>query len=251
MNFLLKIKKAFLHRWIMRNPDSFTQWMRSKGAYIGNNFKILANGSLHNITIDMTRPSLISIGDNVTINKNFTLVTHDFVSGIFIRKYNDFLPSSGKFTIGNNVRFGANCTVLKGVTIGDNCFIAAGSVVTKSIPANSIAGGIPAKVICSLDDYYIKRLELCKEEAFIYAQSIVKRFGRQPIPSDFWEEFPLFVDKANIDQYPEIPVKRQLGEAYPIWIDTHKSLFQSFEDFINHALKYDPECDKLKKDFYK
>ncbi|WP_418495654.1 hypothetical protein [Coprobacter sp.] len=59
------------------------------------------------------------------------------------------------------------------------------------------------------------------------------------------------MDKANIDQYPEIPVKRQLGEAYPIWIETHKSLFQSFEDFIDHALKYDPECDKLKKDFCK
>ena len=46
MNFLLKIKKAILHRWIMRNPDSFTQWMRSKGVHIGNNFKISSNPQL-------------------------------------------------------------------------------------------------------------------------------------------------------------------------------------------------------------
>jgi acetyltransferase-like isoleucine patch superfamily enzyme len=45
------------------------------------------------------------------------------------------------------VWFGAGVVVLAGVTIGSHCVIAAGSVVTKDIPANSIAGGVPAKVI--------------------------------------------------------------------------------------------------------
>lgn len=50
-------------------------------------------------------------------------------------------------TIGNNVWIGGNVTILPGVTIGDNCTIGAGSVVTHSIPANTISAGNPAKVI--------------------------------------------------------------------------------------------------------
>lgn len=240
MNIILKIKAYIQRKWILRDSNSYICWMKSQGVSIGNNFKIAANGPLSNITIDMTRPSLISIGNNVTINKNFTLVTHDFVSGVFIKKYNDFLPSSGKVTIGNNVRFGANCTILKGITIGDNCFIAAGSVISSDIPANSIAGGNPCKVIIDMDSFYKYRQTACREEAYLYAQSIVKTFGRQPNPSDFWEEFPLFVNKDNIDKYPKIPIRRQLGEAYDFWIENHESVFQTFEEFIKYALEYVP-----------
>ncbi len=49
--------------------------------------------------------------------------------------------------IGKNCWIGSKVTVLDGVQIGDNCIIAAGAVVTKSMPANSIIGGVPAKVI--------------------------------------------------------------------------------------------------------
>lgn len=49
--------------------------------------------------------------------------------------------------IGDDVFIGTNCIILKGVTIGARSIIAAGSVVTKSIPADCIAGGNPAKII--------------------------------------------------------------------------------------------------------
>ena len=52
--------------------------------------------------------------------------------------------------IEDDVFIGANCIVLKGVTVGARSIIAAGSVVTKSIPADCLAGGNPAKVIRSL-----------------------------------------------------------------------------------------------------
>lgn len=49
--------------------------------------------------------------------------------------------------IGNNCWIGSKVTILDGVTIGDNCVIAAGAVITKSMPANSVIGGVPAKMI--------------------------------------------------------------------------------------------------------
>ena len=49
--------------------------------------------------------------------------------------------------IGENVWIGSSVTITRGVTIGDNSVIAAGAVVTKDIPANVVAGGVPAKVI--------------------------------------------------------------------------------------------------------
>ena len=48
---------------------------------------------------------------------------------------------------------------LKGVTIGDNCIIGFGSVVTRDIPANSVAVGAPARVVGSVDDYYKKEVK--------------------------------------------------------------------------------------------
>lgn len=49
--------------------------------------------------------------------------------------------------IGKNVWLGANVTVLLGVTIGDHAIVAAGAVVTKDVPENTVVGGVPAKVI--------------------------------------------------------------------------------------------------------
>ena len=79
--------KRFL---IRRNPQKYTDFLRKKGVKIGKNFRMFGS-----INIDLTRPSLVSIGDNVALNRNFTILTHDFVSGIFIHKYSEFIPSSG------------------------------------------------------------------------------------------------------------------------------------------------------------
>lgn len=54
--------------------------------------------------------------------------------------------------IGNDVWIGGNCTILPGVTIGNNVVIAAGAVVTKDVPDNSVVGGVPAKVIKQIEN---------------------------------------------------------------------------------------------------
>lgn len=156
----------------------------------------------------------------------------------------DFLPSSGRVNIGNNVRFGQHCTVLKGVTIGDNCFIGAGSIVTKDIPANSIAVGIPCKVVCTLEEFHKKRQVACVEEALDYARSIKERYGRVPVVTDFWEEFPLFIDGDKVEQYPEMKevIKRQLGPMYESYVKSHKAKFDNLSEFLKVAGVHD--CEK-------
>lgn len=185
--------------------------------------------------IDLTRPSLITIGSNCYFNENFTILTHDWVTKVFLNSNRDFINSSGRVSIGNNVSFGQNVMVLKGVTIGDNCFIGAGSIVTKDIPANSIAVGAPCKVIMTLEDYYQKRLVKSEIEALDYAKSIQERFHRKPVPADFWEEFIWFVSGNQIDEYPEIPIRKQLGPTYESYKNTHKAKYISFEEFLKAA----------------
>lgn len=83
----------------------------------------------------------ITIGNGVAISENFTIWDSDAHQMI-----NGSEPTQ-PIVIGNNVWIGTNVTVLKGVKIGDGCIIAAGSLVTKDVPANCLAAGVPAKVI--------------------------------------------------------------------------------------------------------
>lgn len=227
-----KLKRIYYYS----NSERFCRYLRKKGIKVGggNHFDPKTSH------IDMTRPSLITIGANCYMNSGFSILTHDWVTKVFIQSGRDFLPSSGRVTIGNNVSFGQNVMILKGVSIGDNCFIGAGSVVNKSIPSNSIATGVPCKVIMSLEEYYIKRKEKCVSEALDYARSIRERYGREPQLTDFWEEFPLFVDGNKVEEYSELSgiIKYQCGPSYDSYVNHHKALFESFEEFLQ-ASKYE------------
>ncbi len=102
-----------------------------------------------------SEPYLISIGDHVTITSSATILTHDggveVLMDIGLSEHPDkFSPVS----IGNNVFIGVQAIIMPGVTIGNNVIVAAGAVVTKDVPDNTVVAGIPAKVICSIEEYY-------------------------------------------------------------------------------------------------
>ena len=122
----------------------------------------------------MSRPELVEIGKNVFLHRGTIILTHDWASWCFVNSYGEFLPSHGKVKIGDNVWLGENVTILKGVTVGDNVIIGIGAIVTKDIPANSVAVGIPAKVVCTYEDYYKKRLNQYIDECIEYALAIKK-----------------------------------------------------------------------------
>ncbi len=98
--------------------------------------------SNHNLVI--TDGAEVSFGDNVFIAPNCCFTTAEHAIDPEQRKAG--IEVAKPIIIGNNVWIGAGSTVLAGVTIGDNTVIGAGSVVTRSIPGNVIAVGVPCKV---------------------------------------------------------------------------------------------------------
>lgn len=105
---------------------------------IGENFY-----SNHNLVI--LDPAKVIFGDNVFIGPNCGFYTAGHPLNVEDR--NKGLEYAKPIVVGNNVWFGGNVVVLPGVEIGDNCTIGAGSVVTKSIPSNTLAFGNPCKSI--------------------------------------------------------------------------------------------------------
>lgn len=142
---LSSITAHILDIWHRRNSRSYIAHLRSLGIRIGDG--CIFRDPL-TTRIDVSRPALVSIGSNVDMNTYFQILTHDWASFVFRNKYHDFVNSSGRVEIGSNIYIGTNVIVLRGVTIGDNCVIGAGSVVTHDIPANSVAVGAPCRVVC-------------------------------------------------------------------------------------------------------
>lgn len=236
LNVLRKILgrlKVFAATPVITSPQ-YIDYLRSCGCEIGNNVFFL---SPQTTCIDTTRPWLVTIGNNCTFLENFLLLTHDRVSRCFGNVYHEFLPSSGPVTIGNNVYFTRNCTVLKGVTIGDNCIIGFGSVVTKNIPANSVAVGAPARVICTLEEYYEKRKKQSYNEAMNLARIIYRKTGKRPTVEQMFEEFPMWMEGDQDDERLKFSVAFQTAGYHDIWKKQHKAPFRSFDEFIDKALE--------------
>jgi acetyltransferase-like isoleucine patch superfamily enzyme len=103
------------------------------GMKIGENTRISGKARL-----DYTNPKGLHIGANTIVTFDVAILTHDFVNRKHVNTY-----------IGDYCFIGARTTIMPGVKIGNHCIIGAGSVVTTDIPDNSLAAGVPAKVLKS------------------------------------------------------------------------------------------------------
>jgi acetyltransferase-like isoleucine patch superfamily enzyme len=139
---------------LIRLTRSGVDFARYKGVKVGENCRILTGKSFG------SEPWLISIGNNVTITSGVFLLTHDGSMCLFNdEKGRRYLYK--RITIGNNVFIGVNSIIMPGVNIEDNVIIAAGSIVTKSVPSNVIIAGNPAKIIGNYSKYRDEVLNNC------------------------------------------------------------------------------------------
>lgn len=132
-------------------------YLRRSGARIGAGCEILS--AVENFG---SEPWLIDIGDRVTISHGVKLVTHDASTRLFRHRHaamnrrfgNKFKP----VRIGSDVFIGMDAIILPGVSIGEQVVVGAGAIVTDDVPARSVAIGVPARVVMTLDEYEAKCL---------------------------------------------------------------------------------------------
>ena len=141
---------VWIHKYKMaKNPVAY---FRSKGVKIGEHCSIASNVQFG------SEPYMITIGDHVRLTENVKFTTHD--GGLWVvRELKEEYKNADIFkpiVIGNNVHIGVNSIIMPGVTIGNNVIIGCGAVVTKDIPDNSVAVGVPARVIETVDEYIEK-----------------------------------------------------------------------------------------------
>ena len=133
----------------IQGPIAFHYGKHTK---IGKNF-------FANFNLTVQDDAEVTIGDFCNFGPNVTIVTP--IHPMLADERREMLNAAGEkkrfcyakpVHIGSNCWFGASVTVCPGVTIGDNCVIGAGSVVTRDIPPNSFAAGVPCRVIRTLSE---------------------------------------------------------------------------------------------------
>lgn len=124
----------------------------------------------------------LKIHNNVAIAADVEFILHDIIHWVYNgiegkRVYKEF---SGCVEIMDNVFIGAKSLILPNVRIGPNAIVAAGSVVNKDVPPNTIVGGVPAKVIGSFDELFEKRKKY---------NDIIKDLSNEEILEKQWGDF--------------------------------------------------------------
>ena len=130
-------RKRLDHRWYK---------LRQQGMHLGSDVWLPSS-----TWIDPDYCFLISIGDHCGFGEECLILAHD-------AQMDEFLDATriGQVTIHESCHIGARTVILPGVVIGPKTIVGANSVVTRSLPPDTVCAGNPAKVICSLEDYLSK-----------------------------------------------------------------------------------------------
>lgn len=131
-------------------PEAFC---RRIGVRLGSHCRLI---NVSRVTFG-SEPFLIALGDRVTITNEVQFITHDGGVWVFRDQHPD-LDVVRPITVGNNVFIGLRSIILPGTVIGNNVVIGAGAVVRGNIPDDCVVAGVPARRICSLQDYQAKAL---------------------------------------------------------------------------------------------
>lgn len=145
MNFVSRLPKRWQWR-ILSRLQGGPAAARRLGAKVGVGCRILS----FNVSSEY---ELVTIGNGVTVSSEVLFITHDGAGWLFREDDGRRHFRLAGIQIGNNVFIGARAVLMPGVVVEDDVVIAAGAVVTKSIPTGSVVGGNPARLIGRYEDF--------------------------------------------------------------------------------------------------
>ncbi len=229
----------FIRRLIYPNTyssDAYINHLRKSGVKVGKNSCVFEPGT---VAIDIARPYLLEIGDNVVITKGVTILTHDYSHTVIRKKYGMQYGDAKDVKIGNNVFIGRDSIILMGTTIGDNVIVAAKSVVRGTIPSDVVVAGNPAVVVCTIEEFCEGRKKRQLECAKKNVKLCLERLHRYPTVQEMGDAFAwLYLPrtKQSVEQYPQffnLP-----GDNPDDLIDNFmksEPMFESYEKFLEWA----------------
>ena len=144
-----------------KKMKNYTDKLRRKGMQIGY------NNYIGGVTFGRGGQDPILIGNDCTLTM-CTVLGHDASPTMYIEELrgkgiNNRISLKKQTVIKDRCFVGVNAVLMPGVTIGPDCIVGAGSVVTKDFPPKVVIAGNPAKIICSLEEYIQKHKKQIKE----------------------------------------------------------------------------------------
>ncbi|MGZ5284139.1 MAG: acyltransferase [Kaistella sp.] len=152
----------FLYRLILKMRDIWQNLVKKASIEVAKTrgLKVGQNLYIQGIPNFGSEPFLIEIGDHVTIAENVGFINHGGDARVTkrIEKYKN-ARNFGRIKIGNNTFIGKGSILMPGVSIGSNTIIGSMSIISSSVPDNAVYAGIPAKFICTVEEYGEKLLK--------------------------------------------------------------------------------------------
>jgi acetyltransferase-like isoleucine patch superfamily enzyme len=145
----VEVREGFA-RWVLCRGNKIA-YLRRLGVRIGRGTTVIAR-----VRDFGTEPWLIELGSRVSIAAGVLFITHDGATRVFRDRIPEGSIYGNRFApirVLDNCIVGARSILMPGVTLGPDSVVGAGSIVTRDVPPRSVAAGVPAKVLCSLDEY--------------------------------------------------------------------------------------------------
>lgn len=219
-----------LYHKLLINSDGYIKYLRSCGITIGEDVTFHSPNDTH---VDITDPHLLFIENHVNLTGPVTILTHDYGWSVIKGKSGEIFGNEKPVVIGNNFFIGWGATILCGSTIEDNVIIGAHSVVSGHVESDSVWGGVPARRICSLEQYREKRAAAQISEAREYLHPFRSRWDRDPKPEDIREYFMLFVDREHLCKVHESQMGLMGILDKSLGLMDGERPYQDFDSFLN------------------